>query len=103
MVFRFEIILVGMRFNEVTMEEAVSFNSYALVPEPTNPHDAKAIKVYGVYTDGTRLMLGHVARGSQPAVPSHPYPLGPGDVWNAHSASADSPAAARLVLFRHCI
>lgn len=96
-----EFVLVGMRHNDVRPQAACGYNFYLLLPEPENPHDAKAVRVLGgARLDGEWRMLGHVARGSQAALPPLPTT---GSVFESYVAYLDTPNAARIRVFREIV
>lgn len=92
----FEVILVGMRFNNVDVEKATEYLEYHLQPEPDNKYDKNAIQVFGIDRKGKHL-LGHVSRNSQKQVPDL---RGQCRTFPCYSAYTETANAINLRLFK---
>ena len=91
----FDIIVVGMRYHGSCPEEVLTFDSFKLVPEPSNLYDSNAIKVMGLRGDD-EVFLGYVSRSSQENVPELKTE---GCIFALHSKKRDSLESVLLRLF----
>ena len=89
----FEIVVVGMRFQNRTVDDVCACESFRLVPEPENQVDPEAVLVYGI-RGGTEQKMGHVSRSTLNQLPDLPEQ---GKVYTPFMAPQSTPLAVTLV------